>query len=270
MHFNFHFTTVQTIWTLTFAAVLILLVVLLGRDRIRRFPLFTTSIALVALRLLLSRLLYRRMPAITLSSILIVLADVIVLVGLMVLVELARRAFVGVQRRAWITWALALVAVGVVVLAIWGPWPAWKTLSVSSPLAVLQLLQLLAQKGDLLLNVLTVELCLLMALFGSDFKAGWRSHVQQITIGLSTAAIAQMAVSGIWQLIVMKAAPHSQAEFEHVMGLRDKLFNADGAVYTAVLVWWIVCLWIDEPGTKTEGEISAGDVTDADHVNRAS
>jgi hypothetical protein len=28
----------------------------------------------------------------------------------------------------------------------------------------------------------------------------------------------------------------------------DKLQNANRVVYVAVLVWWIVCLWMDEPG----------------------
>ncbi len=49
----------------------------------------------------------------------------------------------------------------------------------------------------MLVNVLTVELGLLVVLFGRRFNAGWRSHTQQITIGLSTVAIAQMALQGI-------------------------------------------------------------------------
>jgi len=56
MHLNFGFTTVQVLWTLTFAAVLVLLVVLLGRDRARRFPWFTVTIVLMGLRLLASRI----------------------------------------------------------------------------------------------------------------------------------------------------------------------------------------------------------------------
>ena len=41
MHFDFHFTAISVLWTLTFAALLVLLVVLMGRDRARRFPWFT-------------------------------------------------------------------------------------------------------------------------------------------------------------------------------------------------------------------------------------
>ena len=47
MHFNFDFSTAQVLWTLTFAALLVLLVVLLGRDRAQRFPWFTASIAMM-------------------------------------------------------------------------------------------------------------------------------------------------------------------------------------------------------------------------------
>jgi hypothetical protein len=31
----------------------------------------------------------------------------------------------------------------------------------------------------------------------------------------------------------------------------NKLDNANSVIFLVVLVWWIICLWIDEPGTKT-------------------
>jgi hypothetical protein len=250
MHFNFGFTTVQTLWTLTFAALLILLVVLLGRDRARRFPWFTVSITLTALRLLASRMLFGRMAPMTLSTIFLSLAVLEALVSLGVVIELARRAFAGAARQTWIIGTLALLAVGATVLIVWGPWPAWKTLIAASALGVLRLMQMVAQKGDLLADVLTIGLGLLVVLAGRRFKAGSRSHTQQIVIGLSTAAIAQMAVRGIWQEIALHAVPHSQAEYLHVLGLQEKLYNANSVVYLIVLVWWIVCLWINEPGTQ--------------------
>jgi hypothetical protein len=251
MHFNFHFTAVQTLWTLTFAAQVVLLVVLLGRDRIKRFPWFTLSIAMMALRLLASRLLLGRMPAVTLSAIFITIADVAAIVGFLVVVEVARRAFAPVRRSTWLQGALAVLLVGVVALAAWGPWPAWKTLTADSPMAVLRLMQLGAQKFDMLVDLLTVEVGLLVVLLGRRTGAGWRSHVQRIVIGLWTASSAQLVVEGTWQFIARTAVPHSQAEYEHLLGLRDKLFNANGAIYVGVLIWWIACLWMDEPGAAT-------------------
>jgi hypothetical protein len=255
MHPNFHFNAVQILWTLTFAAQLVLLVVLLGRDRTKRFPWFTLGILLMALRLLASRLLTGRMSTMSLGAIFIIMADISAIVGFLVVVEMARRAFAPVRRTIWFAGALAVLVVGVGILAAWGPWPAWKTLTAGSYIADLRLMQLGAQKFDMLIDLLTVELGLLVVLLGRRYGAGWHSHTQRIVIGLSTASIGQLVVQAVWQFIARTASPHSQAEYDRIVGLRDKLFNANGALYIAVLIWWIACLWIDapdEPGAVSE------------------
>jgi hypothetical protein len=83
-------------------------------------------------------------------------------------------------------------------------------------------------------------------------------------VGLSTAALAQLALRGVLQAIGTHTVIHTQAEYEKVLGLRDKLINADKVVYLCVLLWWIACLWIDEPGdsaaaldTEPEAETDA-------------
>jgi hypothetical protein len=68
-------------------------------------------------------------------------------------------------------------------------------------------------------------------------------------IGISTASIAQIGAQGIWEIIARHTTPHSQSEYERVLGIQGKLLNTNSAVYVLVLIWWIVCLWIDEPGT---------------------
>jgi hypothetical protein len=250
MHLNFGFSAVQILWTLTFAALLVLLVVLLGRDRARRFPWFTVSIVLMALRMVASRLLFGKMAPIVSSEIFLVLAVVAAIVALLVVVEMARRAFSSASRVAWITATLVLLVVGGVVLVLWGPWPSAKTLFAGSTLGVLRLMQLIAQKAETLADLLVVQLGILVVLFGRRIHAGWRSHVQQIVIGLSTAAMAQLAVRIVWQVIARHTTIHQQADYVRVMALQEKFFNADSVVYLAALVWWIVCLWIDEPGSK--------------------
>lgn len=256
MHLNFHFTSVQIIWTLTFAAHLVLLVVLLGRERVRRFPWFTTAIALVALRLLSSRLLFNRLPQLTLGSIFVILADISVIVSLLVLLELARRAFGAARRRLSLAWILAFLLIGGTVVATWGHWPAWKALSPMTTIMFLNLLQLFAQKGGLLVDVLTVLLGILMISSGRNYGAGWRTHTQRIMIGLGTASLAQLAVQIVWQIIAKTAKPHSMAEYQHVIDLREKLFNGNTVVYLAVTLWWIACLWMDEPGGTEPAEVA--------------
>lgn len=248
MHLNFHWSAVQILWTLTFAAQMVLLVVLLGRDRIRQFPWFTTAILMMTLSRLAGRLLGDRLPPITLNIVFITLADVSAILGFLVVVEMARRAFKGVRPRIWGMWALGVLAVGVGILAAWGPWPSRKTLTADSLIAVLRLMQLGYMKIDMLVDLLTVQLGILVVLLGRRFGAGWKSHTQRLVIGLSTASLAQLAAQTIWQFVAKTASPHSQAEYERILGLREKLFNADAALYVAVFVWWIAVLWIDEPG----------------------
>src|SRR5208283_3807216 len=169
MHFNFGFTTIQVLWTLTFAALLVLLVVLLGRDRARRYPWFTTSIVLIALQRLMSRRLFGLMPQLTLAEIFITLADVMVLASLLVLVEIARRAFHDVHWRIWLGWTLVLMSAAIYVLYAWGPWPDRRTITFDSQLAVLRMMGLVAQKGEMLAGMLAVGLGLLVVLFGRRF-----------------------------------------------------------------------------------------------------
>ncbi len=251
MHFNFNFSTGQVLWTLTFAAQLVLLVVLLGRDRVRRFPWFTASVVMMALDKLAGRLLYRRLPLVLSEEIFLTLADLASIVALLVVVEIARRAFAGAGRRAWIATTLVLLAVGGVVLALWGTWPSFKTLMSASELSVLRFMELFAQKAGLLADVLIIQLGLLVALFGRRYNAGWRSHTQQIVIGLSTVSLAQLAIQRIQQLIATHTTIHGQAEYQHVVGLMNKLNYGFAVICLVALVWWIVCLWIDEPGRET-------------------
>jgi len=263
MHSHFPFSTADILWTLTFAAQLVLLVVLMGRDRIARFPWFTASVVVMALRILTIRLLIKRLPELTMDAVVLVMADIGAFVGLMVVVEIARRAFGAVRRSAWIAGALALMALGVVVLKFWGPWPSWSTLTARSTMATLRLLQLIAQKTSLLVDVETIAVGLLIVLLGSRFRAGWRSHVQQIAIGLSTASIAQLLVQGLWQGIVRSAVNNpaiaqSMTDRARIMGLGEKLSNSNSTLYIAVLIWWIACLWRDEPGATKAVETTAG------------
>ncbi|MGB6743134.1 MAG: hypothetical protein WBE38_05695 [Terracidiphilus sp.] len=255
MHFDFHFTAIQTLWTLTFAGLLVLLVVLLGRDRVSRFSWFTASMVLMALRMLASRLLFGRMASITSSEIFLTLADVGAIVSFMVVVEMARRAFGRASRTAWIAGTLVLLAVGVTVLVLWGPWPPAQTVFARSTLADLRLMQLVAQKGDLLIDLLIVELGLLVVFCGRRFNAGWRSHTQRIVLGLSTGSIAQLLVRVGMQALANAPPPQTQEQYLRLTGLQEKLYNANSVVFLVVVVWWIVCLWIDEPGAKPAGAL---------------
>jgi hypothetical protein len=251
MHLNFDFSTRQVLWTLNFAAQLVLLVVLLGRDRMRRYPWFTASIGLFALRLMAEELLADRTAPRLFQEIILVLGDLSVIVGLLVLVEVARRAFAGAKRSIWIVNTAGMLLVAGGVMATTGPWPALKGMALDTLLGKLRLMQLIALKGDALDSILAVELGLLVVFFGRYFKGGWRSHAQQIAIGLSTTAICLLTIQTAIQSIFTsaRANPPDQAGYQRIIALLGKLSNANRVVYIAVLLWWIVWLWLDEPGT---------------------
>ena len=252
MHFHFDLSAVLVLWTLTFAALLVLLAVLVGSERTRSFPWFTASIALLAMRLLVSRLLYGRIPPISMSAIFYTLADLSMLMNLLVLVEVARRGFRGATRGKWVAGVLATVAVAAAVVIAWGPWPAWRTVSAGSVLARIRLMQLVSQKGDILAAVLAVELCLLIVLFGGHFHAGWRTHTQRIAIGLSAAALSLITTRAILEYVGMHATIHSRQELMRVLGFEGHVTNANSCVYLCVVIWWIAVLWRDEAPPAAE------------------
>ena len=179
----------------------------------------------MAVRMVASRLLYGKMAPIVSSEIFLALAVVAGIVSLLVVVEMARRAFSSASRVAWITATLVLLAVGGVVLVLWGPWPSAKTLFAGSTLGVLRLLQLIAQKAEMLADLLVIQLGILVVLFGRRFHAGWRSHVQQIVIGLSTAAMAQLGVRIIWQVIALHTTIHQPSGLCARHGSRRKVLQ---------------------------------------------
>ncbi|MGO9316241.1 MAG: hypothetical protein ACLPXT_15970 [Terracidiphilus sp.] len=239
----------RIIWTLTFAAQLILLVVLVGRDRARRYPWFTASIALMALRLMAEVLLSGRMAKLPMQEILITLGDLTAIVGLLVVVEMARRAFAGVQRSIFIVNTVGLLLLAGGLLYFMRPWPVWKQLSTLDPMMErLYVMQIIAQKGELLVALLTVGLGMLVFLFGRRFKAGWKSHTQSIVIGLFAVAVSLLAL----EVVVLRTLHYTRAEQTSVMRLRSSFAFAHEYVYLAALVWWIAWLWQDEPGATTK------------------
>jgi len=247
MHFNFHFAVAEILWTLTFAAMLVLLVVLLGRDRIRRFPIFTCSIVLIGLNMLADKLLAHRLAPLVSTEVFLVLADLGVIIALLLAIELARRAFSATNWPAWVVGSIVLLGGAAAVIIFWGQWPSAKMVFDTSTLGHLRLMQLMAQKGDLFNEALAVELFVLVVIAGRRFKTGWRSHTQQILAGLATSSSMLIVARVTWEAQVHNM-PRTREAYNHIMDLQTHLTNANSAVVLAVMIWWIVCLWIDEPG----------------------
>lgn len=252
MHFHFGLTAVTILWTLTLAALFVLLTVLFGRDRVRRFPWFTASIALVTVRLMADRLIYGHLAPVHMSAVYFTLADLAVIIDILVLVEIARRSFSGASQRISIVTTLIMIAISASVLIVWGPWPAWNTVAAPSGLVLVRSMQMFSQKGDLFAAILAVELGILVVFLGRRFHAGWRSHAQRIVIGLSAAAMALLVTRALLQAVGTHAVIHSHSDLNRLFALQDRISEANSIIYFAVLIWWVAVLWIDEPTARAE------------------
>ncbi len=109
MHFHFPFSANEILWMLTFAGHLVVIVVLMGRDRVKTFPWFTANIVLITFRLLAARMLSGKLPQVTMAAVFIGLAVLSAILIAIMLFELARKAFRGVKRTVWAGSALAIL-----------------------------------------------------------------------------------------------------------------------------------------------------------------
>ena len=264
-----HLSLEQILWALVFAAHLVLLVVLLGRDRIQRLPWFTALTLLSALRLLTDHLLQGKLStyAFYWQSYALLIAGSLFLFA--VLIELARLTFGRGCRRgqplgplAWQGWSFLILAIAVTVLYYWGPWPDLKAMQANRQAYPLLLTVVVALKSELFVSMLAILTGLLMMLFGRRFGNGFRSHPVQIVIGLSTAAVARLTVEGITDRIKVTHRITNRADYDRILHLFNRLDNARLVVWLLAILWWTYALWQNEPGT-TNPDASSADVATA-------
>lgn len=249
MHWNLE----QILWALVLAAHLVLLIVLLGRDRSSRFPWFTAAIGFSVVHLIADHLLHGKLTTLAFywQSYTALLVDTIL--GLLVLVEVCRRVFSSgkagkiLNSRGWLGGIFVTASIAIGAVWAWGPWPAWKAITQDPKQMPLLLVVLAAMKGQLFLAVLTVEVGLLLRMFGRRFGYGWRSHAQQIVLGLSTYALGFIAVLTTTDVIKRNVHPTSRDQYEHIVRLFSNLDNGRFALWLLVLLWWIIWLWRDDP-----------------------
>ena len=112
-----------------------------------------------------------------------------------------------------------------------------------------------AVKLMLAANLLALQTGLLTLAFGRRFGFPWRSHPQQIMLGLSTNAAAILAIQATQDIVrrnvVQKIAsvPRDEGQriYLRITHLFSNLDNARNCIWLVVLLWWIFWLWRDEP-----------------------
>ena len=250
MHWNIE----QILWALVLAGHLIVLIVLMGRDRIARFPWFTAAITVSTIHLIADHLLHGKLTSLAFywQTYTAVLLESIL--GVLVLIELGRAVFSSgragriLNSKGWLGWALVTGGVAVGAVWLWGPWPEWKALTAEPKQTPLLLVVLAAMKFQLFLSIVTVEIGLLLRIFGKRFGFVWKSQPQQIALGLSTYALGFLAVQATTDTIKHTVHLTSREQYQHILSLFAKLDNARFCLWFLVLVWWTIWLWRNEPG----------------------
>ncbi len=251
-----HLTIEQILWALVVASHLVLLIVIIGRDRIARFPWFTTAIGFSTAHLIADHLLQGKLTTLAFywqSYVSLTLEDA---VGLLVLVELLRQVFSSgtggliLKPKGWIGGAFLTLAVAVGAVWLWGPWPSMAAMKAEPAQLPLLLVALTATKGQIFISLMTVQVALLLLVAGRRFGFGWRTHPQQIALGLSTNALGFLAVQGIADSIKRTVHLNSREQYERIVHLFTNLDNARSALWIVVLLWWIYWLWRDDSGSQ--------------------
>lgn len=258
-----HFTIEQTLWAILLAAHLTLLIVIIGRERAARFRWFIAYVGLNAVSLIANHMLHGKLTTVAFywqSYSLLALESI---VGLFMLGELAKQTFsIGksgliAKPNFYIGWGAILLALSAAAVWAWGPWPTLQALQADPTQLRLLIVILIGMKGQLGVMILTVLVTLVLRIFGTRFGADWRSHPQQIALGLSTSALAFLAVQGINDVLSHTLHPKSRAEYDHAVHLVTRLESGRTVIWILALVWIIFWLWRNEPGTPAQTEFAA-------------
>lgn len=258
MHWNIQLI----LWALVLAAHLVLLIVLLGRDRTSRFPWFTASIVLSAVRLIADHMLHAKLTTVAFYWQSYAGSILQAIIGVLVLVELCRHVFSSgragkiLKRKGWIGGLLVTVPIAFAAAALWDVGISWAVMKADREHLPLYIDVYLAMKSQLFVAVLTVEVGVLLQFLGRRFGAKWPSHDRQIALGLSTASLALLAVQATTDIMKHNLHLTSRDQYEHVIRLFENLDNGRFAVWLLTLIWLIFWLWRDEPGTEPAPQVA--------------
>jgi hypothetical protein len=117
-------------------------------------------------------------------------------------------------------------------------------------MAILRLMQIAGQKADIFVCLLTVGVALLVLFFGRRLGTGLRSHPALLLIGLFAVSAIWLGVTVYWQHLTHAIQPGmTREQYQQLLATSAQLFNGNRMALIVVQIWWIACLWIDEPGS---------------------
>jgi hypothetical protein len=244
----------RVIWGGGLSVHLILLAVLLRQGRAQRFPFFTLLIVFYILRSLFLFAFYQHMSRLhyTWTFWSFALADL--LLQAIVLSELLRGAYqkAGVSQRGRALGGLTGIVLAGILVYFWGPWPSLTTPG-TDEINFLMVMSVLANKGNLLIAILTLQTMLVLIFTAPRSGLGWSSHTQRIAHGLAFYALINVSVQAAIQKLSQSAGQLSATQIQSTMHTIQTLGYARTWGYFAAALYWIIFLWRDEPKQHLSG-----------------
>jgi len=252
MNITLPFNQLQIIWTLLFASQLVLLVVLIGRERTQRFWWFTASIAVSAVRELINLLLTGRISQVAFSAIYHFMAILAVLLTVFALVEITRNLFTASSLRTWTLLVASISFVSALCLYLLIPWSAQGNLDFHTQLGMLSVLHLVAICGQITAAIAAVVIGVAALFFAPRTKGFWSSHALKILAGFTTYSLVLISelVIGQWISTLAHATNLAFGDYERTNAILERLLNLPYIAMIIVQIWWIYSLWQDEGGVK--------------------
>lgn len=252
MNINLPYSQIQIIWTLLFASQLVLLVVLIGRDRTQRFWWFTASIAVAAVRELINVLLTGRISQIMFNAIYNIFAILAILLTLMALIEITRNIFTALSLRAWALLGSSISIISALVLYFLIPWSAQTGLDIHTQPGMLNILHLVAICGQLIAAISAVTIGVAALFFAPHIKGFWNSHALKVLAGFTTYSLVFISqlVIGQWISTLAHNSGIPVGEYARTNAILERLINVPYVTMIIVQCWWIRVLWLDEGPAK--------------------
>lgn len=217
----------NALWAAGFFSHVALIVILISRQRVRSFPLFTAFVADEILTTIALFATYRLAGAHAYARVYWSSAALEFLLIVALLAEIAYIVFRPASR--WIAHSRArLICFGLAAILLASGLSLWVDPHQTTWLDLWRI------RANLFTSILTCELFTVILLTSQRMGLHWRSHVMHLGYGLTTWALVSFLVDG---LHAYWGRAHYFTALEHLRSL----------AYLGTLSFWIGAFWRDEP-----------------------
>jgi hypothetical protein len=224
----------SSIWMAGLVAHLLLLLILLVRGRIARYPIFTALIVFYIVRSVLPEMSFTHTLSQTAYLWLFWSFEIgDVLLRALVLGEVIWHAFRGtqVQPVRVVAWSAVAVAASAALAVLAGPMQSILVWSIFA-------------KGNVAVAILSLITLAVLIFTRPRTGLAWRSHEFAIGNGLAFYALVFLVLQGMRMWGGGAASPHASGQ--HVSMLRLWMQASAAVAYLLVVFYWLVAMWFDD------------------------